>query len=103
MISGRSKQVLQNQSGCQFFTNTCPLLFSVFFKPELGTWAEESTAWEEDGVSEIDIELQTEKLKKERKQAERERRAMEQQKKREEREAHKIQKPQGHFGVRIAT
>ncbi|XP_068737320.1 receptor-binding cancer antigen expressed on SiSo cells-like [Montipora capricornis] len=72
-------------------------------EPELGTWAEESTAWEEDGVSEIDIELQTEKLKKERKQAERERRAMEQQKKREEREAHKIQKPQGHFGVRIAT
>ena len=78
---------------------------SSHIKPELGTWAEDSTAWEEEGVSEIDIELQTEKLKKERKQAERERRAFEQQKKREEREAHKIEqkKPHGHFGVRITT
>lgn len=61
--------------------------------------------WDEEGVSEKDIDLETEKLKKERKQAERERRAMEQQKKREEREAQKVEhkKPHGHFGVRIST
>jgi len=75
-------------------------------EPELGMWTEDSiTAWDDEGVSEKDIEWQTEKLKKERKQAERERRALEQQKRREEKEAHKVdhKKPHGHFGVRLSS
>ena len=56
-------------------------------------------------MSERDIEWETEKLAKERKQAERERRAMEQQRRKEEREAHKHvdKKPHGHLGVRLST
>ncbi|KAJ7378935.1 hypothetical protein OS493_019631, partial [Desmophyllum pertusum] len=56
-------------------------------QPELGTWNDESTTvWDEEAVSEKDIEWETEKLMKERKQAERERRAIEQQRRKEERE-----------------
>lgn len=75
-------------------------------EPELGTWNDESTSvWDEEAVSEKDIEWETEKLVKERKQAERERRTLEQQRRREEREAlkHMDKKTQGHLGVRLST
>lgn len=75
-------------------------------QPELGSWTEESnTAWDEEGVSEKEIEWQTEKLTKERKQAERERRALEQQKRKEERQSHRAdnKKQHGHLGVRLST
>lgn len=75
-------------------------------EPELGTWNDDSTSvWDEEAVSEKDIEWETEKLVKERKQAERERRAKEQQRRREEREAlkHMDKKMQGHLGVRLST
>lgn len=75
-------------------------------EPELGTWNDDSTSvWDEEAVSEKDIEWETEKLVKERKQAERERRAKEQQRRREEREAlkHMDKKTQGHLGVRLST
>lgn len=108
IVVKKKKPFSDNSGPAQAESPSSRLKFDVTYppaEPELGTWAEDSTAWEEEGVSEIDIELQTEKLKKERKQAERERRAFEQQKKREEREAHKIEqkKPHGHFGVRITT
>lgn len=75
-------------------------------EPELGTWNDESsTAWDEESVSEKDIEWEAEKLMKERKQAERERRAIEQQRRKEEREAHKHveKKTHGHLGVRLSS
>ena len=77
-----------------------------YFQPELGTWNDESTSvWDEEAVSEKDIEWETEKLVKERKQVEREQRALEQQRRREEREAlkHMDKKTQGHLGVRLST
>ena len=63
------------------------------------------TAWDDEAVSERDIEWETEKLMKERKQAERERRAIEQQRRKEEREAHKHieKKPHGQLGVRLSS
>ena len=55
-------------------------------------------------MSERDIECQTEKIIKERKQAERDRRALEQQRKKEEKEALRMaKKPSGHLGVRLST
>lgn len=75
-------------------------------EPELGTWNDESTtAWDEEAVSERDIEWEAEKLTKERKQAERERRAIEQQRRKEEREAHRHveKKTHGHLGVRLSS
>jgi len=75
-------------------------------EPELGTWNDESTtAWDEEAVSEKDIEWETEKLMKERKQVERERRAIEQQRRKEEREAHKHveKKTHAHLGVRLSS
>ena len=63
---------------------------------------EESSAWDE-GVSEKEIELQTESVFKEKKKAERERRMLEQQRKKEEKEMTRAaRKSTTGLGIKVA-
>lgn len=69
---------------------------------ELGTWLEEPSAWDE-GVSEREIELETENVFKEKKKAERERRMLEQLRKKEEKEMIRAaRKSASGLGVKVA-